>query len=98
MGSYEGEKGDLFLRETWIVDLAKPLYIFLMVSISNLPTIKYWYTLEKIMVGANEDILKELIIGDTHVTSLSATGVNLFTRNVLQRKYGSSVSDNHLGN
>ena len=58
MGSYEGEKGDLFLKETWIVDLAKSLYIFLMVSISDLPTIKYWYTLEKFMVGANEDILK----------------------------------------
>ena len=39
--SYEGEKGNLFLREKWILELAKLVELFVMMSISDMPTIKY---------------------------------------------------------
>ena len=54
MGSYEGKKGNLFLKGKWIVDLEKLVELFVMVSISYIPTIKYWYTLEKVMVHEKE--------------------------------------------
>ena len=40
--SYEGEKGDLFLKEKWILDLEKPVELFVTVSIGDIPTIEYW--------------------------------------------------------
>ena len=54
VGSYEGKKGNLFLKGKWIVDLEKLVELFVMVSISYIPTIKYWYTLEKVMVHEKE--------------------------------------------
>ena len=48
VGSYEGEKGNLFLKEKWILDLEKSVELFMMVSINDIPTIKYWKTLKKI--------------------------------------------------
>ena len=41
VGSYEGEKGNQFLKEKWIVDLEKLVGLFVMVSTSDMPTIKY---------------------------------------------------------
>ena len=42
VGSYEGEKVGLFLKEEWTVDLEKPDKIFVVVSISDLLIVKYW--------------------------------------------------------
>ena len=50
MGTYECEKGSLFLKENWILELSKSVGFFVMVPISDIPTIKYWQTLEKTMV------------------------------------------------
>ena len=47
-GSYSGEKGHEFLRQAWIIALAKSVEIFLFVAISDMPTITYWQTLEKL--------------------------------------------------
>ena len=58
VGSYDGKKGNLFLREKCIVDLAKSIGLFGMVSISEIPTIKYWQTFGKIMVRTKEEIPK----------------------------------------
>ena len=38
--SYSGEKGHQFLHEPWIIELSKSVEKFLMVSISDIPTIK----------------------------------------------------------
>ena len=47
VGSYESEKVNLFLKEKLIVDLEKLVELFLVVSISDIPTIKYWKNLKK---------------------------------------------------
>ena len=52
-----------------------------MVSISDMPTIKYWQKLEIIMDKEKEKITKQCRIGDTCFTSLATIGGNLFTRN-----------------
>ena len=41
MGSYSGEKGHQFWHKPWILVLAKSVETFFMVSISDMPTIKY---------------------------------------------------------
>ena len=79
-GSYSGEKGHEFLQQTWIIALAKSVETFLFVSISDMPTIKYWQNLEKIMDTAKEIIPNECRIGDTCFTSLATIGGNLYTR------------------
>ena len=45
---YEGDRGNLFLKEKWIVELSKSVELFVMVSISDLPTVKNWQNLEGI--------------------------------------------------
>ena len=50
-----------------------------MVSISDMPNIKYWQNLGIIMDKAKEKIPKQCRIGDTCFTSLETTGNNLFT-------------------
>ena len=52
-----------------------------MVSIGDMPTIKYWQNLGSIMDKAKEKIPKQCIIGDTCFTSLANIGGNLFSRN-----------------
>ena len=42
VGSYSGEKGNQLLHKPWILALAKSVETFIMVSISGMPTIKYW--------------------------------------------------------
>ena len=42
VGSYSGEKGHQFWHKPWIISLAKSVETFIMVSISDMPTIKYW--------------------------------------------------------
>ena len=80
VGSYIIEKGRQFLEEPWIISLAKSFETFLMVSISDMPTIKHWKNLGIFMDKSKEKILKQCRIGDTCFTSLETIGVNLFTR------------------
>ena len=49
VGSYSGEKGNHFLHKTWILALDKSVETFFMVSISDMPTIKYWQNLGSMM-------------------------------------------------
>ena len=51
-----------------------------MVSISDIPTIKYWHNLGKFMDTAKEIIPKQFRICDTCFTSLATIGCNLFMR------------------
>ena len=80
VGSYSGENGHKFLHKLWILALAKSVETFIMVSISYMPTIKYWQNLGIIMDKAKEKIPKECRIGDTCFTSSTTIGVNLYTR------------------
>ena len=47
--SYSGKKGHQFLHEPWIIELAKSVETFFMVSISDMPTIKYCQNLESMI-------------------------------------------------
>ena len=47
VGSYKGDKGNTFLKEKCIVELSTQVKLFLMVSISDMPTINYWHNLKK---------------------------------------------------
>ena len=41
VGTYSGEKGHQILQQPWIIALAKSIETFLIVSISDMPTVKY---------------------------------------------------------
>ena len=69
MGSCECDIYNLLLKVKWIVELEKLFDLFVMVSISDTPTIKYWHTFQKSMVCAKEEIPTECIIEDTRFTS-----------------------------
>ena len=79
VGSYSGEKGHQFLYKPWILALSKSVETFLMVSISDMPTIKYWQNLGTTMDKAKYIITKEFRIGDTYFTSFATIGDNLYT-------------------
>ena len=49
VGKFPGEKGHQFLHESWILALAKWVETSFMVSISDMPTIKYWKNLGSMM-------------------------------------------------
>ena len=68
------------MHKPWILALAKSFETFIMVSISDLPTIKHWQKLASIMDKSRDNITKEYIIGDTSFTSFSTIGGNLYTR------------------
>ena len=53
---------------------------FIIVSISDMPTVKYWQNLGRIMEKAKVMISKECRIGDTCFTSLAIIGGNLYKR------------------
>ena len=80
VGSYLSEKSHQFFHKPWIITLAKSVEMFFMVSISDMPTIKYWQNLVNTMEKAKYTILKECRIGDTCFTSLETIGGNLYTR------------------
>ena len=80
VGSYSGEKGHQFFHKTCILALAKSVETFLMVSISDIPTIKYWQNLEIIMYKSKEKIPEQWIICDKCFTSFATIGGNLYTR------------------
>ena len=50
-----------------------------MVSISDMPTIKYWENLGSIMDKAKEEIPKKCRIGDIYFISFATIGGSLFT-------------------
>ena len=56
LGSYLGEKGHQFLHKPWILALSKSVETFIFVSISDIPTMKYWKNL-----GSTMDKAKEII-------------------------------------
>ena len=68
VGSYSGEMGHQFLQENLILAWAKSIGTFVMVSISDMLTIKYWQNLGTIMETAKENIHKQFRIGDTCFT------------------------------
>ena len=58
VGSDSGEKGHQFLHKPWIIALAKSVETFILVSIYDMPTIKYWQNLGSTMDKAKEMITK----------------------------------------
>ena len=80
VGSYSSEKGHHFLHKPWILASSKSAETFIMVSISYMPTIKYWRNLGSIVDKAKQKIPKECRIGDTCFTSFATIRSNLFTR------------------
>ena len=49
LGSYSGEKGQEIMQQSWIIALAKSVETFIIVSINETPTIKYWQNLGSTM-------------------------------------------------
>ena len=49
LGSYSGEEGHKILQQPWIIALAKSVETFIIVSIYEMPTIKYWQNLGSTM-------------------------------------------------
>ena len=82
VGSYSGEKGRQILQQPWIIASAKSIETFIIVSIYEMPTIKYWQNLGSTMDKAKEMIPKECRIGDTCFTSLATIGGKLYTIHV----------------
>ena len=80
VGSYSGEKGHQILQQPWIIALAKSIETFIEVSMIEIPTIKYWQNLGRIMNQAKMMIPEECRIGDTCFMSLANIGGNLYTR------------------
>ena len=56
VGSYSSEKGHYFLQEPWILALSKSVEIFIMDSINDMPTVKYWQNLGSMLDKAKENI------------------------------------------
>ena len=81
VGRYSVEKGHQFWQKPWIIALAKLIETLIIVSIYDMPTIKYWQNLGRTTEIAKE-IPKECRIGDTCFTSLETIGGSLYTRNV----------------
>ena len=58
MESDSGEKGHQFFHKPYIRALTKSVETFIVVSISDMPTIKYWQILAIIMDKSKEKIPK----------------------------------------
>ena len=58
VGSYSGEKGYQILQQPWIIALAKLIETFIIASMIEMPTIKYWKNLGRIMKEAKTMIPK----------------------------------------
>ena len=69
------------MQQSWIIALAKSVETFIEVSMGEMPNIRYWQNLGRIMEEAKVMIPKECRIGDTCFTSFKTTGGNLYTRN-----------------
>ena len=62
----------------WIIALARSVNFFFMVSISDMPSIKYWKNLGKCLDTEKEKITKQCRIVDTCFMSLALIGGNLY--------------------
>ena len=82
VGGYSGEKGHQILQQPWIIALSKSIETFLIVSIYDMPTVKYWKNLGSTMEIAKAMIPKECRIGDTCFTSLATIRGNLYIKHV----------------
>ena len=80
IGRYFREKGHQCLHKTWILALFKSVETFILVSIYDMPTIKYWQNIGRTMEKSKEMIPKECRIGDVCFMSLVTIGGNLYTR------------------
>ena len=58
VGSYSGEKGHESFQQPWIIASAKSVETFIEVSMSEMPTMKYWQNLGSTMDKAKEMIPK----------------------------------------
>ena len=58
VGRYSGEKVHQILQQPWIISLAKSIEIFIIVSIYEMTTVKYWQNLGRIMEEAKVIIPK----------------------------------------
>ena len=63
-----------------LLQISKSVETFIIVSMNEMPTIKYWQNLGRTMDKAKEMIPNEGRIGDTCFTSLATIGGNLYTR------------------
>ena len=84
IGSFDKSlhEGHQILQQPWIIALSKSNETFIIVSIFEMPTLKYWQNFRRIMEEAKLMIPKEYRIGDTCFTSLETIGGNLYTRHV----------------
>ena len=80
VGSYSGDKGHEILQQPSIIALAKSVETFIEVSMSEMPTIKYWKNLGRITNQSKAMIPVECRIGDSCFTSFATIGGNLYTR------------------
>ena len=79
VGSYDSEKNKTIIERKTDVRFHKISCFFVIVSISDLPTVKYCQTW-KIIISGGEKIPKECILGDKCFISLTTIGGNLFSR------------------
>ena len=49
VGSYSGQKGHELFQKPWILALATSVETFIILSINEMPTIKYWQNLVSTM-------------------------------------------------
>ena len=64
-GSHPGDKGRQFFPEPWILALSQTVETCVMVSISDMPAVKYWKFLGSLLDRAKEKTPKQCIISDT---------------------------------
>ena len=62
VGNYSCEKGRQFFQENLIVALERSVEISVIVSISDIPSIKYWQNLGKVLDTAKEKIPKNAVL------------------------------------
>ena len=80
VASFSVLKGHQFLQNKSVFELAKSVETFVIVSISDMPSIKYWKNLGLIMDTEKGNTPKQCSIGDICFTSLATIGGNLLMR------------------
>ena len=79
MGSYSGKNIHQLLQENWILAFEKSIETFIMMSISDMTSIKHWQNLGKVLDTTKQKIPKKCRIGDTCFTSLETIVGKLYT-------------------
>ena len=70
------------MQQSWIIALSKSVGTFIIFSINEMPTIKYWQNLGRIMNQAKSMIPVEFRISDTCFTTLATIEGNLYKRHL----------------